>query len=120
MDKAEVLAEFFSCVFTSERKEGIPILNHKDITFKYEDIKIKEKEVLDLLLNVNPNKSNGPDGIHPKALKEFAEGLAKPLTIIFNASIQTGIVPDFWKIGNIIALFKKGTNQIQEITDQFA
>ena len=64
--------------------------------------------MLDLLLNVNPNKSPGPDGIHPKALKELAEILAKPLTIIFNTSIQTGIVPDLWKIGNIIALFKKG------------
>ena len=55
-DKAEVLAEFLSSVFTIEPKEGIPILNHKDITFKCEDIKIKEKEVLDLLLNVNPKK----------------------------------------------------------------
>ena len=64
--------------------------------------------MLDLLLNVNPNKSPGPDGIHPKALKELAEILAKPLTIIFNTSIQTGIVLDLWKIGNIIALFKKG------------
>ena len=64
--------------------------------------------MLDLLLNVNPNKSPGPDGIHPKALKELAELLANPLTIIFNTSIQTGIVPDLWRIGNIIALFKKG------------
>ena len=60
-----------------------------------------------MLLNVNPNKSPGPDGIHPKALKELAEILA-PLTIIFNTSIQTGIIPDLWKIGNIIALLKKG------------
>ena len=48
------------------------------------------------------------DGIHEKALKELAEILANPLTIIFNTSIQTGIVPDLWKIGNITALFKKG------------
>ena len=92
--KAEVLAEFFSSAFTTEPKGGIPILNPKDITFKYEDIKIKEKEVLDLLLNVNPNKLLGPDGIHPKALYELAEILAEPLAIIFNTSIQTGIVPD--------------------------
>ena len=64
--------------------------------------------MLDLLLKVNPNKSPGPNGIHPKALKEFAEILAKPLTIIFNTSIQTGIVLDHWKIGNSIALLKKG------------
>ena len=65
--------------------------------------------MLDLLLNVNPTKSPRPDRrIHPKALKELAEILAKPLTIIFNTSIQTGIVLDLWKIRNIIALFKKG------------
>ena len=29
------------------------------------------------------------DGIHEKALKELAEILANPLTIIFNTSIQT-------------------------------
>ena len=60
-----------------------------------------------MLLNVNPNKLPGPDRIHPKALKELAEILAKLQTIIFNTSIQTGIVPDLWKIGNIIALYKK-------------
>ena len=36
------------------------------------------------------------------------EILAKPLTIIFNTSIQSGIVPDLWEIGNIITLLKKG------------
>ena len=66
----------------------IPILNPKDITFKCEDIKIKEKEVLDLLLNVNPNKLPGPDGIHPKALKELVEILAKPLSYPIHQSKQ--------------------------------
>ena len=64
--------------------------------------------MLDLLLNLNSNKSPGHDGIHTKALKELAAILAKLLTIIFSTSIQTGIVPDHWKIGNIIVLFKKG------------
>jgi hypothetical protein len=41
-----------------------------------------------------------------KVLKETAAILAKPLTKIYNASLQSGIVPDLWKLGNIIALFK--------------
>ena len=53
------------------------MLNHKDIKFKREDIKVKEKEVLDLLLNVNPTKLPGLDGIHSKALKELAEIISK-------------------------------------------
>ena len=53
--------------------------------------------MLGLLLNVNPTKSPGPDGIHPTALKELAEILAKPQTIIFSASIQKVMYQTFGK-----------------------
>jgi hypothetical protein len=45
--------------------------------------------------------------MHQKALKETAAILAKPLTKKYNASLQSGIVPDLWKLGNIIALSQK-------------
>jgi hypothetical protein len=109
-DKAEVLAEFFSSVFTKEPEGEIPNLQPKETTFRGTEHQIEEKEVLKLLLDINPNKSPGPDGIHPKALKETAAILAKPLTKRYNASLQSGIVPDLWKLGNIIASFKKGDN----------
>ena len=107
-DKAEVLAEFFSSVFTKEPEGEIPNLQPKETKFRCAKHQIEEKEVLKLLLDINPNKYPGPDGIHPKALKETAAILAKPLTKIYNASLQSGIVPDLWKLGNIIALFRKG------------
>jgi hypothetical protein len=62
---------------------------------------LKSGTIPDCLLDINPNKSPGPDGIHPKALKETAAILAKPLTKIYNASLQSGIVPDLWKLGNV-------------------
>jgi hypothetical protein len=34
--------------------------------------------------------------------------ITEPLTIIFNVSKDTGIVPNIWKLGNIVSLFKKG------------
>ena len=34
--------------------------------------------------------------------------IARPLAIIFNASMEAGKVPELWKLGNIVALFKKG------------
>jgi hypothetical protein len=108
-DKTEVLVEFFSSVFTKEPEGEIPNLQPKETKFRWAEHQIEEKEVLKLLLDtcINPNKSPGPDGIHPKALKKTAAILAKPLTKIYNASLQSGIVPDLWKLGNIIALFKK-------------
>jgi hypothetical protein len=70
-DKAEVLAEFFSSVFTNE-PEGLLIFNIKETKFRCAEQQIEENEVLKLLLDINPNKSPWPDGIHPKALKETA------------------------------------------------
>ena len=53
-------------------------------------------------------KSPGPDGLHPRVLKEAADILAEPLAVIFNKSIQEGRVPDGLKIANVTAIYKKG------------
>jgi len=40
----------------------------------------------------------GLDGIHPRVLRELAEELVKPLSIIYQQSWLTGEVPDDWMI----------------------
>ena len=79
----------------------------------------KEGEILKLLQNLDVNKSCGPDGLHPKILKELSATISKPITTIFNSSMCQGLVPKLWKEGNITSLFKKEeTRQNQEIIDQ--
>ncbi|KFW63307.1 hypothetical protein AS28_10282, partial [Pygoscelis adeliae] len=50
----------------------------------------------------------GPDGIHPRVLRELAEELAKPLSIIYQQSWLTGEVPDDWRLANVTPIYKKG------------
>ena len=107
-EKAEVLAKFFSSVFTAEPAGPVPFVEPVQVVSPCVDKMVKECDVLNLLQDLDVNKSPGPDGLHPKALKELAQTITKPLTKIFNLSLSTGKVPDVWKVGNITALFKKG------------
>ena len=64
--------------------------------------------ILAKLKNMKDNKLPGVDRISPKMLKEIAEEISVPLAIVFNLSIQDGIVPLEWEIANVVPIFKKG------------
>ncbi|KFQ19671.1 hypothetical protein N332_09270, partial [Mesitornis unicolor] len=69
---------------------------------------IHEEMVSDLLHHLDTHKSMGPDGIHPRVLRELAEVLAKPLSIIYQQSWLTGEVPVDWRLANVTPIYKKG------------
>ena len=107
-DKAEVLSDFLSSVFTKEPTGDLPNLRQREFSAKLSDEYFSVETVRKLLIGINTSKSQGPDGLHPKLIYELADVICEPLTMIFNKSFETGIVPDDWKKGQITALFKKG------------
>ena len=56
-------------------------------------IKINGPGLLKLLLNINPNKATGPDQIPGKFLKLCAYELVDIFQVLFQASLDQGVVP---------------------------
>ena len=78
------------------------------------DIQVTEEMVRKELLNLNVNKSLGPDNIHPRILKELAEHLTEPVTLLFNKTIVNGVIPQDWKEAYVSPIYKKGTRSHAE------
>ena len=55
----------------------------------------------------SPKKSPGPNKITPKLIKQSAMHLTKPLSIIYNESIENATYPNPWKVARVLALYKK-------------
>ena len=67
------------------------------------------KAVENKLKNLDASKAQGPDGIPPRVLKELCKELALPISVIYNKSLETGILPEEWKTAEVTAIFKKGS-----------
>ena len=63
-------------------------------------------ELLSLLRAINPTKSSGPDEISDCMLLFCDVSLVRPLKLLFENILSTGIYPNFWKIANITPIFK--------------
>ncbi|PKU48424.1 rna-directed dna polymerase from mobile element jockey-like [Limosa lapponica baueri] len=109
--KAEVPNAFFASAFSS----GVgcpPSTQTPELAVRggerNEAPVIQREVVRDLLQNLDTNTSMGPDGIHPRVLRELAEVVVEPLSIIYQQSWQTGEVPANWRLANVMPIHKKG------------
>lgn len=104
VDVANLFNTFFSDQFSSPSSYDININFEND---PFVNTEFDETTIFNLLRKMNPNKAAGPDGIHVKLLKYCVRGVSKPLSIIFNRCFKTGSIPEVWKLGNVVPVFKK-------------
>ena len=110
--KAEILNKQFKSVFTAEDPNLPPESGNNIPTMP--DIVIFPEGVEKLLGNLDPNKATGPDNIGPRVLKIAAKELAPALSLIFQRSLDTGILPKSWSQANISPIYKKGDRTLAE------
>ena len=108
LEKCEILNTFFASVFTVEDTEDVPTFDCINENF-ISDMSVTEPDVEKALKSLKTCKSPGPDGIHPRILKELSVELSNPLKKLFDKTMSCGKLPAQWKIAEVRPIFKKGS-----------
>ena len=114
VDKANILQNQFSSVYVKEPEGDIPILNCRTLMTTIAELHVTSNMVQQEILNMNVNKSCGPDEISPRILKELVDLLSEPITLILHKMYENGELPHDWKFANISPIFKKGSRSLAE------
>ena len=108
LGKANLLNEQFSSVFSNPSPAIDTTLSQQTRLPDIQEILVSSEGVHKLLSNINVNKATGPDGIPGRILKICAMEYADIYRLLFQASLDQGIIPDDWRDANVVPLFKKG------------
>ena len=95
-DKANILQKQFSSVFTRKTDGEVPSIPNRTDSYIL-NMHITEGVVIKKQKNLNANKSCGPDNIYARLLLELADLVAVPITVLFDMTMQLGLLPSDWK-----------------------
>ncbi|GAB0200312.1 mitochondrial enolase superfamily member 1 [Grus japonensis] len=100
-------------VFTAKASpQETQTLEVREKVWRKEDLPlVEEGQVREHLGKPDIHKSMGPDGMHPRVLRELADVIAMPFSIIFERSWRTGEVPEDWRKASVTLVFKKGKKE---------
>ena len=117
IDIANSFNEYFANIGPNLSKKIDPSVNSTttyksyltDTTdFRFQFRQISELEVRSAIDNLENITSCGCDGISNKLLKLIKNEISKPITLIVNQSLKTGIFPKAFKIAKVKPIYKKG------------
>ncbi len=97
IDMAEILNKSFSTVYTKEDTQNIPIMNRLPCTSTLDNVTFTPELIKAKIKKMKPSPTPGVDVF-----------ISKPLSLIYNKSIQENKVPTDWREANVTPIFKKG------------
>ena len=109
IEKANLLNDFFTAqTVINDQNVDVPDVTDRNVISERSIIVLTTDEVKSVLKSLPVGKASGPDGISNRVLKELADQLAMPLSLLFNQSIEDGKIPADWKEAYVSPVPKSG------------
>ena len=108
IDKAKILIDQFTSVFTQEDGNDFPTLKGDKFT-SIDQLTITSEGIEKLLRDLKPKKASGPDCVPARFLKETATELAPALSAFFTQSLNKSTLPKNWTQADITPIYKKSS-----------
>ena len=105
-DKARILTHQFSCLFSIHDQKTPQIKSPR--ASDMDDIIITTGGVKKLLDDLNVYRTNGPDGIPARMLKDTSNEITEAMALLFKAFDTQSDITDTWREPLISPLFKGG------------
>lgn len=105
---AELLADSFSSSFTAEPLGECPEIQLPRCQASIDCVHFSQEEVESFLSKTDPATSPGADGLTALLLKTCSSALSVPLSLIYRASLDQGVLPQQWSEASITPVFKAG------------
>jgi hypothetical protein len=107
VETAEEFSNFFASVFSSEAFVNFPVLTQRGEAV-IGDVCFTEDLLRDEISKLSTRSSSGFDSIANSFLIRCVDAVARPLSLLFAKSFQTGCLAKDWKSATISPLHKSG------------
>jgi len=115
--KADILNNLFVSVFTKDDHSPLPGIRGEPFS-NIEQLSVEVNGVYNLLVNIDPHKATGPDGILSRLLTIERDSLSAAdgsITYLhFSIFIGSGQAFYDWKVAKIAPLYKKDLGALQK------
>lgn len=109
VDISNLFANYFKSVYKKPNTTYVQqILPSQNVGAQLFHISFTEADILSCLNQLNTNKGAGPDNIPNVFIRNCSTNFSKPLSFIFNLSLNLGICPDKFKDSTITPIYKSG------------
>jgi hypothetical protein len=104
--KSQYFNDHFYNSFNDNQYDKPPVVSFMNNNLSY--LVLSELEVFNVLSKIDGNKAYRSNDVPAIIFKECADVLYKSLTLLFNKSLELGIVPTDWKLAKVVPIYKSG------------